>query len=242
MVAHVVRVLRETVDEVVVVASGTLELPPLDARVVRDREPGLGPLAGIREGLASIRAEFAFVTATDAPFLTPAFARTLLACGGAAAPVVDGQLQPLATVYPRAALRIAERLLEAGKRRALDLLEATDYRTLDETELSDLDSARGLDTPDAYLDAVRSLGPATATLELSGRARRAAGRGRVEGVPVGTLAEVFAHAGRGAELLRDGRVAAEYRVLLEGRCLVRHAGVPIGPGERVRVQDAPAER
>ena len=46
MVAHVVSVVRSAVDEVVVVASEKLELPRLDARVVRDREPELGPLAG----------------------------------------------------------------------------------------------------------------------------------------------------------------------------------------------------
>ena len=67
MIAHVVSILRPIVDEVVVVASDGLELPPLDARVVRDREPARGPLAGIREGLEQIRTDFAFVTGTDAP-------------------------------------------------------------------------------------------------------------------------------------------------------------------------------
>ncbi len=54
MVAHIVSILRPIVDDVVVVASDALELPALDARVVRDREPALGPLAGIREGLEEI--------------------------------------------------------------------------------------------------------------------------------------------------------------------------------------------
>ena len=55
MVAYVVSVVRPLVDEVVVVASRNLELPPLDAQVVRDRKPELGPLAGIREGLDCVR-------------------------------------------------------------------------------------------------------------------------------------------------------------------------------------------
>ena len=38
MIAHVVSILRPIVDEVVVVASDALELPPLEARVVRDRD------------------------------------------------------------------------------------------------------------------------------------------------------------------------------------------------------------
>ena len=52
IVVHVAGVLRSVVDEVVVVASDSLELPPLDARGVGDREPARGPLAGLRDGLA----------------------------------------------------------------------------------------------------------------------------------------------------------------------------------------------
>ena len=72
MVAHAVSVLRSVVDEVVVVASAALELPSFDAEVVRDRDPELGPLAGIREGLEAMRSDLAFVTGTDAPFLSAA--------------------------------------------------------------------------------------------------------------------------------------------------------------------------
>ena len=111
MIAHVVSILRPLVDEVVVVASDGLELPPLDARVVRDREPALGPLAGIREGLEQIRTDFAFVTGTDAPFLSPAFVTKLLSCGCAVAPEIDGHFQTLAAVYPRSALERIDAML-----------------------------------------------------------------------------------------------------------------------------------
>ena len=130
MIEHVVERLRPAVDEIVVVSSATLDLPRLDARVVVDREPGRGPLAGIREGLAAARAELAFVTSTDVPFLTPEYVTRLLDHGGPVAPVAEGRTQVLSAVYPCAAWKEAEALLERGLARPLDLLEYLDYQPL----------------------------------------------------------------------------------------------------------------
>jgi molybdopterin-guanine dinucleotide biosynthesis protein A len=238
MVAHVVSVLRQAVDEVVVVSSRKLELPPLDAHVVQDREPERGPLAGIREGLERLDAELAYVTATDAPFLEPDFVRALLAYQTAVAPEVGGYVQTLAAVYPRAALPCANALLASGRLRPLHLLEAARYRSVPERELPGLRSLRGFNTPAEYLDAVREVEPdATATLEFLGRSRLALGRRELE-VPIGTLAEVLAHAEPALELAREGRVAKPFLVSLDGRAFVRDTALPIGPGEHVIVLDA----
>ena len=238
MVAHVVGVLRRVTDEVVAVSSGQFELPALDARVVDDPEPGLGPLAGIREGLAHVEADLAYVTSTDAPFLTPAFVRALLAHGCAAAPEVDGHVQTLAAVYPRSALPCAEALIRTGRMRPLYLLEAASYRKIAPHELPDLDSVRGFNTPSEYLEAVRARsGGATATLEFFGRSRLALGRRQLD-VPVGALADVLAHARPALDLVKDGSVTEPFLVSLGGRGFVRDAAVPVGPGEHVLVLDS----
>jgi molybdopterin-guanine dinucleotide biosynthesis protein A len=239
MVAHVVERLSEVVDEVVVVSSEQLDLPPLPARVVRDREPELGPLAGIREGLAHVKGELAYVTATDAPFLTPEFVKTMLSYGKAAAPEVDGIVQPLAAVYPRSALACASSLLESDRRRPLALLEAQDYRRVDAAELTGCeDAVRGFNTPKEYLAAVRTSGDdSPVVLELLGRAQLAAGRREIE-TPVGTLAEVLAAAPPELELVQEGRVARHHLVSIDGRSFLRDLRVPIGPGEHVIVLDA----
>lgn len=238
LVAHVVDALRQSVDDVVVVASAELELPPLDAQVVRDREPELGPLAGIREGLANVRADLAFVTGTDVPFLTPAFVKALLSYEGAAAVEMDGFVQTLCAVYPREALPRAEALLAEGRMRPLHLLEAMGYRKVAAETLPDADSLRGFNTPQEYLAAVRRVDPqATAILELLGRARLALGARELE-VPVGTLAEVLAHARPTLELVEGAQVARPFLVSLDGRVFVRDVSIPIGPGEQVVVLDA----
>lgn len=261
MIAHVVESLRVggTVDEVVVVSSDELELPTLEATIVCDRQPALGPLAGIREGLAHIKADLAYVTSTDAPFLTAGFVAAMLAYGGAAAPEIDGYVQTLAAVYPREGLSRADALLAANKLRPLGLLEAVGYRKVPANELPDTESIRGFNTPDEYLQAVKQDAPgATAVLELRGAALRAAGggpRGHSPSpsgahptafceweVPVGTLGEALGqvpglNALEGA-LEGEGVIAARFAVSLGGGESIRDPRVPIGPGERVVVSDS----
>ncbi len=238
MVAHVVSIVRPVVDEVIVVASENLELPPLDARVIRDRKPELGPLAGIREGLECIQAELAFVTGTDSPFLTSAFVASLLSHQCAAAPELDGHVQTLAAVYLRSGLARAEAILATGHPRPLYLLEALDYRKVGADELPDVDSVRGFNTPGEYLDALRQQERApTAVLELRGRLRTAMGRCEIE-VPVGTLAEVLAPVHASVEILDGDGIAPEFSVSMTGCGQVQSTGIPIGEGERVVIDEA----
>src|SRR6187401_3304171 len=71
MLPRVVRLLREAVDPVVVVAAPEQELPPLPGHVaiVRDAEKGRGPLQGIAAGLAALqgKVDAAFVSSCDVP-------------------------------------------------------------------------------------------------------------------------------------------------------------------------------
>jgi molybdopterin-guanine dinucleotide biosynthesis protein A len=238
LLVHVVRRLRAIVAEIVVVSSQELELPKLDARVVRDREPELGPLSGIREGLAAIDAERAFVTATDTPALSAAFVHALLERPGAVAPEIDGHVQTLAAVYPRSALEASEARIAARQLRPLDLLEAIDFTRVAAADLPDVDSVRGFNTPDSYLAAVRcAFGDATATLELLGHARHALGRRSIE-VPVGTLRDVLNPLDACLSICDGDAIARPYLVSLDGREFVRSTAIPIGPGERVVVLDA----
>jgi len=238
MIEHVVTRLRSVVDEVIVVRSETLELPPLPARIVVDRAPGLGPLAGIREGLAATDAELAFVTGTDSPFLTSEFVERLFAIGQAAAPVAEGHVQVLCAVYPGAAAEAASRLLAEGIKRPLALLEAEGFKPVELAEDERPEPWRGFNTPEAYLAAAREVAAdATAEVELLGRAALRAEQTRWR-VPIGTLAEVLAALPDSLGLVEDGRVSRAHLVSLGGRDLVRDLALPVGPDERISVIDA----
>lgn len=251
MIAHVVETLREggAVDEIIAVSSSLLPLPTLDAKIVIDRQPALGPLAGIREGLAHMKADIAYTTSTDAPFLTTRFVSAMLDFGEAAAPEVDGYVQTLAAVYPRRALACADELIAQDRLRPLHLLEAVGYRKVSPDELPDIESIRGFNTPEQYLAAARESAPdSTACLEVRGAARKrvskldsrsaAAVSAWEWEIPVGTLGEALAHV-PGLDVLEGDRLAAPFRVSLGGGESIQDARVPVGPGERVILEDAP---
>src|SRR6266545_1645937 len=72
MLQRVVRVLREVVGPVVVVAAPGQDVPPLPAgvEIVRDEVEGRGPLQGLAAGLAALegKADAAYLSSCDVPF------------------------------------------------------------------------------------------------------------------------------------------------------------------------------
>src|SRR5438128_2198323 len=81
MLPRVVRILSEVVSPIVVVAAPGQDVPPVPAEIeiVHDPEPGRGPLRGLSTGLAALgeRADAAYPSSCDVPFLRPAFVRRL---------------------------------------------------------------------------------------------------------------------------------------------------------------------
>src|SRR4051812_40881937 len=82
LLQRVVRVLGEVVDPVIVVAAPDQDVPPLlpGVGIVRDELAYLGPLNGLAAGLAALtgRAQIAYLSSCDVPYLCPAFVRRVI--------------------------------------------------------------------------------------------------------------------------------------------------------------------
>jgi molybdopterin-guanine dinucleotide biosynthesis protein A len=168
MLQRVVRVLGGVVDPVVVVAAPGQDVPPLpaDVAVVRDEVEGRGPLQGLAAGLAALqgKADAAYLSSCDVPFLTPGFVRRMVGLlGGAsiAVPKVGDYHHPLAAVYRASVLPVVADLLAAGRLRPVFLFGAVPTRVVGPDELADVDphfrSLRNLNTPEDYEAALREL-------------------------------------------------------------------------------------
>jgi molybdopterin-guanine dinucleotide biosynthesis protein A len=166
MLPRVVRLLGEVVDPLVVVAAPEQEVPPLPAQVdvVRDEVKGRGPLQGLAAGLAALRgrADAAYLSSCDVPFLRPAFVGRLIDLLGDAAicvPRVGDYHHPLAAVYRLDVAGAAARLLAEGRLRPFFLFEAVPTRVVGADDLADVDptfqSLRNLNTPEDYEEALR---------------------------------------------------------------------------------------
>ena len=166
MLGRVVRLLGQAVDPLVVVAAPDQDVPPLPAgvAVVRDGARGRGPLQGLAAGLAALggRADAAYLSSCDVPFLRPGFVRRLIELLGDAAvcvPRVGDYHHPLAAVYRLEVAGAVTRLLTEDLLRPFFLFEAVPTRVVGPAELADVDptfqTLRNLNTPEDYETAVR---------------------------------------------------------------------------------------
>lgn len=166
MLPRVVRLLREAVRPIVVVASPEQDVPPLpdDVEIVRDEEKGRGPLQGLAAGLTALqgRVDAAYLSSCDVPFLKPAFVRRLIELLGEnmiCVPHVGEHHHPLAAVYRVDVLDVVRRLLGEDRLRPFYLFENVATRVVGNDELTDVDATletlRNLNTPTEYEAALR---------------------------------------------------------------------------------------
>ena len=168
---------RATGGPVVVVRASGQELPdlPPDVEVIDDPREGKGPVQGLAAGLGALenRADVAFVSSTDMPFLHPAFVRRVLRAvyegADVGLPVARGYPQPLAAAYRTALASTAERLVLQERLRPAFLFEQCTVTRLDEQSLKDdpvlaaldpgLDSVVNINEPGDYRTARSQPGP-----------------------------------------------------------------------------------
>ncbi len=163
LLPRIVRLLAETVSPIVVVAAPEQDLPPLpgDVAIVRDEVKGRGPLQGLAAGLAALRADAAFVSSCDAPFLRPALVRRMIELLGEhhiCVPHVDDHYHPLTAVYRAKVLDAVRTLLAENRLRPAFLFDAVPTRIVTASELIDVDptfaSLRNVNTPEEYEQAL----------------------------------------------------------------------------------------
>ena len=220
-------VARAANGPVVVVRATGQDLPelPEGTLVADDPREGKGPVQGIAAGLAALsgRAEVAFVSSTDMPFLHPAFIRAVLGAltGDVALPVARGHRQPLAAAYRVGLAPAVGALLAEGGRTPGELFARSRVTVLDDPALRadpavarldpELDSLTNVNTPAEYA-AARARPPAPVVVEHAGSRHT---------VRAATLAEALAAVG-----WRPGST-----VILNGARVAPDPGLPLVAGD-----------
>jgi molybdenum cofactor guanylyltransferase len=237
-------VARATSGPVVVVRASGQDLPELPEGTVITDDPheGKGPVQGIAAGLAALtgRADVAFVSSTDMPFLHPAFIRRVLRvleedeATDVALPVARGYKQPLAAAYRVALAEAAERLVKEDRLRPAFLFDQCRVETLDDAALKrdpvlaafdpDLDSVLNVNTPEDYA-AVRGRPAPDVTVQLFGTLAKGGNGGGphvVRAATVGAAADA-------AAVVFDRHVTAA----LNGDQITRDRTTPLAAGDTV---------
>jgi molybdopterin-guanine dinucleotide biosynthesis protein A len=233
-------IARVTDGPVVVVRAPGQELPalPPETEVVDDPREGLGPVQGLAAGLAALtgRAEVAFVSSTDMPFLHPAFVRRVLRAAQDGAdvglPVARGYPQPLAASYRVALATVAAKLVAEERLRPAFLFQECAVTRLDEAALRDdpvlaaldpgLDSVVNVNEPGDYQAARAQPAPEVTVQRFGPLADGHRG-------PEQVLAATVAGAAAAAGLELDRHVVAA----LNGDQITRDGETPLATGDTV---------
>jgi molybdenum cofactor guanylyltransferase len=237
-------VARAASGPVVVVRAPGQDLPELPEGTVVADDPheGKGPVQGIAAGLAALtgRADVAFVSSTDMPFLHPAFIRRVLRVleedegTDVALPVARGYKQPLAAAYRVSLAGAAERLVKEDRLRPAFLFDECQVEALDDAALKrdpvlaaldpDLDSVLNVNTPADY-EAARARPAPQVTVQLFGtlaKGRNASGPRVLRAATVGGAADALG-------VVFDRHVTAA----LNGDQITRDRATPLAVGDSV---------
>jgi len=137
-----------------------------DPNAVPDVYPQWGALGGIHGALAACNSDWAIVTACDLPFITSELLQLLISLRNdhhAVVPIqADGLPQPLCALYrTNPCLQSAAELIEAGRRRPLDLIEVVHTRWVSYSELEHLQHSANfflnINTPEDYYEATQKV-------------------------------------------------------------------------------------
>jgi molybdopterin-guanine dinucleotide biosynthesis protein A len=152
MLQRVVRIMREAVDTVVVVAAADQKIPELpgDVSIIRDELDDRGPLQGLASGLRRLkgRVDCVYLSSCDAPFLREAFVRRMISFISGqtlptwpviAVPRIEDRFHPLAAAYKTNILPNVLQLLAANQSRLTDLINTLPTRVIEPHELADVD-------------------------------------------------------------------------------------------------------
>ena len=235
---------RATSGPVVVVRAAGQDLPELPEAtlVADDPRQGRGPVQGIAAGLAALagRADVAFISSTDMPFLHPAFIRRVLRVladnqsTDVALPVARGYKQPLAAAYRVSLAGAAERLVKEDRLRPAFLFDECQVEALDEAALKrdpvlaaldpDLDSLLNVNTPADY-EAARARPAPEITVQLFGTLARGVNGGGPQVVRAATVG--------GAAGAVAGAFDRHVTAALNGDQITRDPMTPLAAGDTV---------
>jgi molybdenum cofactor guanylyltransferase len=202
---------------------------------------------GIAVGLAALRgrADAAFISSTDMPFLHPAFVRRVIRVlaenetTDVVLPVARGYRQPLAAAYRVSLADAAEQLVKEDRLRPAFLFDDCTVEQLDDGALKQdpvlaaldpgLESVVNVNTLADYQEARARPAPEV-TVQLFGvLARAAAGRGDGTSGPGVVRAATVGGAARAAGLVFDRHVTAA----LNGDQITRDGETPLAVGDTV---------
>ena len=138
MISHTYDVVKKIFDEIYIIAPDGEKFSFLEAKIIPDIIPGLGPIGGIYTAIESIDAARVFIFPCDMPFLNQGFIEYMAEIPDIydiIVPVIEGRYQPLHAIYSKSCIRNIKRNIELEDYRMSGFYEGLNIRTVNEEEI-----------------------------------------------------------------------------------------------------------
>jgi molybdopterin-guanine dinucleotide biosynthesis protein A len=139
MISHTYDVVKKIFDEIYIIAPDGEKFSFLDAKIIPDIIPKLGPLGGIYTAIESIDTERVFIFPCDMPFLNSKFIEymtTIPNIYDIIVPELNAMYQPLHAIYSKACIYSIKRNIELKDYRMSGFYEGLNIRKINEEEIA----------------------------------------------------------------------------------------------------------
>jgi molybdopterin-guanine dinucleotide biosynthesis protein A len=146
IIEHIFKQLDPHFDQILISSNDTAGYEFLDAKVISDREQGLGPLMGIASAIRASANELNFVTACDIPDIPISLIRRMFREAGDFDVVMPrrsrSKFEPLFAMYKKSTLAAIDDALACGIRKIIVPLEKCKIKYIDisQTEIKNLNT------------------------------------------------------------------------------------------------------
>jgi molybdopterin-guanine dinucleotide biosynthesis protein A len=138
MISHTYDVVKKIFDEIYIIAPNGEKFSFLEAKIIPDIIPGLGPIGGIYTAVESLDAERTFIFPCDMPYLNRGFIEYMTEIPGIydiIVPLINGMYQPLHAIYSKRCISNIKKNIEHEDYRMSGFYEGLNIRTVNEEEI-----------------------------------------------------------------------------------------------------------
>jgi len=138
MIKHTYDAVKPVFDEIYIIAPGGEKFSFLDAKIIPDIIPGLGPIGGIYTAVEMLDLERVFVFPCDMPFINTEFIRYMTDIPDyydIIVPEINGRYQPLHAIYSKRCAEGIKRNIEKRDYRMSGFYEGYNIRAINEEEI-----------------------------------------------------------------------------------------------------------
>jgi len=138
MIRHTYDAVKPLFNEIYIIASGGEKFSFLDAIIIPDIIPGLGPIGGIYTAVESLDLERVFVLPCDMPFLNTEFIKYMTEIPDyydIVVPELNGRYQPLHAIYSKNCADGIKRKIELKDYRMSGFYDGYNIRAVNEDEI-----------------------------------------------------------------------------------------------------------